>query len=121
MGNPPSSSVQDHAPQEGRPELPIGVRLEELIGPQAVRDDEDEAVGGRGDALGDGVHAVDDGALEVDVEDAQHVDRVQSDPEENQPSLPTLHLLVHPPAPQRRRSQRRRRRRQHTAGSGHLL
>lgn len=40
----------------------------------------------------DGIHAMDNGGLEVDIENAEHVDGVQGDAERHQPRLP-------PPAP----------------------
>jgi hypothetical protein len=54
----------------------------------ARTDEEDEALGGgRGEAGRHGVHAVHDGGLEVDVEDAQHVHGVERDAEDDQPPL----------------------------------
>lgn len=66
-------------------------------GEGARTNEKDEALGGRGKALGDGIHAVDNGGFEVDVEDAKHVDGVQHDPQGHQPPFPPLHLLLPPP------------------------
>lgn len=67
---------------------------------EGFTDEEDESgCGGRGgEARGDGIHAVDDGGLEVDVEDAEHVDGVEDDSKCNQPHLPPLRRRsdIHP-------------------------
>lgn len=88
VADAPPALLLDHPAQERRSVPPPLVRLEELVRPEPVRDEEDEALGGRrGEAGRHGGHAVDDGGLEVDVEYAQHVDGVERDAKDNQPPL----------------------------------
>lgn len=44
-------------------------------------DEKDETLGRGGESRSNGIHAVDDRSLEVDVEDAEHVYRVKNHPE----------------------------------------
>lgn len=88
VADSPPALLLDHTAQERRSVPPPFVGLEELVRPEPVRDEEDEALGGgRREARRHGIHAVHDGGLEVYVEDAEHVHGVECDAEYNQPPL----------------------------------
>jgi len=58
--------------------------------------EEDEAFGRSSEARSDGIDAMDDGSLEIDIENAEHVNGVKNDAQRHQPSLPSPQPLSSP-------------------------
>jgi len=59
--------------------------------------EEDGAFGWGSKARSDGIDAVDNGSLEIDVKIAEHVNGVEDDAQHHQPSLPSPHPVSSAP------------------------
>jgi len=104
MRNPPTTLRFDYAPQKRRSLIPFRIQLKKLVGAQAIScvlinhnkfrlkqrrgevkdgtvrtNEEDETFGRGSEARSDGIDAVDNGSLEIDVENAEHVNGVEDD------------------------------------------